>query len=274
MRISRFMPCAVVAAMLVAAAIPAPVHAQLGRLIKKKVTEKVTEKVGQNAGRGDSARTAPPDTSATGAAGKAARTAPPSPGPRFSEYMLEITPELLDRLEKGLAAEDVVRQEIERKIGKVLSHDEYRKCEAAVLRGPAGQKVYEQARDLATGDTTYEHIQKASQELARRMEQVVEPKCGLKPRKAEDIRTQHADSLEAAAPAASGLTRQQLTIVKERILPLCAATEAVAAASGEVRVPAATQDSGNPIHYVYTPNEVNALQPRCAKLTIALSNSL
>jgi hypothetical protein len=263
------MPCAVVAAMLVAAAIPAPAHAQLGGLIKKKVKEKVAQTITR-----DSARTAPPDTSAPDAAGKAARTGPPRPGPRFTEYVLEITPELLDRLEKGLAAEEVVRQEIERKIGKVLSRDEYKKCEAAVLRGPEGQKVYEQSRDLANGDTTYERIQKASQELARRMEQVVEPKCGLQPRKAEEIREQHADSVEAAAPAASGLTRLQLTIVKERILPLCAATQAVAAAASEVRVQAGAQGNANPIYYVYTPNEVNALQPRCAKLVSALRTAL
>lgn len=270
MRISRLMPCAVVAAMLAAAAVPAPAHAQLGGLIKKKVKDKVTQTIG----RGDSARTAPPDTSAPGAAAKAARTAPPGPGPRFTEYVLEITPQLLDQLEKGLAAEDVVRQAIERKIGKVLSRDEYKKCEAAVLSGPEGQKVYAQARDLATGDTTYERIQKASEALARRMEQVVEPKCGLEPRKAEDLRAQHADSLEAAAPAASGLTRLQLTILKERILPLCAATQAVAAATGEVRVPAGTQDSAKAIYYVYTPNEVNAVQPRCAKLASALRTAL
>ena len=269
MRISRLMQCAVVAAALVAAAIPAPAHAQLGGLIKKKVKEKVVQKVG----RGDSARTTPPDTSTPNAAGKGARTAPPSSGPRFNEHVLEITPELIDRLEKGLAAEEVVRQEIERKIGKVLDRDEYEKCQTAVLRGPEGQKVYERSRDLVNGDTTYAHLQKASQELARRMEQVVEPKCGLAPRKAEGIRTQHADSLEAAAPAASGLTRLQLTIMKERILPLCASTQAVAAAAGEVRVPAGVESS-HPIYYVYTPNELNALQPRCPKLASALRTSL
>ena len=270
MRTSRLMPCAVVAAMFVAAAIPAPAHAQLGGLIKKKVKEKVAQTVS----RGDSAKTARPDTSAPNATGKVARTTPPGSGPHFTEYVLEITPELLDRLEKGLAAEDVVRQAVERKIGKVLSRDEYEKCESAVLRGPEGQKVYAQSRDLVNGDTTYERIQKASQELARRMEQVVEPKCGLEPRKAEEIREQHADSVEAAAPAASGLTRLQLTIMKERILPLCAATQAVAAAAGEVRVPAGTQDSARAIYYVYAPNEVNAVQPRCAKLASALRAAL
>ena len=270
MRISRWMPCAGVVAMLVAAAIPAPAHAQLGGLIKKKVKAKVAQTIG----RGDSTGTVPPGTSAPDTAGKAARTAPPGSGPRFTEYVLEITPDLLDRLAKGLAAEDAVRQEIERMIGKVLSRDEYKKCEAAVLRGPDGQKVYAQSRDLVTGDTTYARIQQASQQLARRMEQVVEPKCGLEPRKAEDIRAQHADSLEAAAPAASGLTRLQLTIMKERILPLCAATQALAAAAGEVRVPAASPGSANPIYYVYTPGEVTAVQPRCATLASALRTSV
>ena len=270
MRISRLMPRAVVAAILVAAAVPAPVHAQLGGLIKKKVKQTIVQKVGGN----DSTATTGADTPAPGAAKKAARAAPPGPGPQFSEYLLELTPELLDRLEKGLAAEEVVRQNIERKIGKVLTHDEYEKCQAAVLRGPDGQKVYEQSRDLVNGDTTYARIRKASEDLAKRIEQVVEPKCGLEPRKAEQIRTQHADTLEAAAPGASGLTRMQLTIVKERILPLCAATQAAAAVAGEVRVPAMASASSNPIYFVYTPNEVSAVQPRCANLARALSASL
>ena len=270
MRRSRFMPWAVVVAMFAAAAAPTPTEAQLGGLVRKKVKEKIVQKV---AGP-DSAATATSDTSTARAARKGARAAPPAPGPRFTEYVLEITPAVLDQLEKGLAAEEVVRQEIERKIGKVLSHDEYKKCEAAVLRGPDGQKVYAQARDLATGDTTYEHIRKASEELARRMEQVVEPKCGLAPMKAEEIRSQNRDSLEAAAPAASGLTRLQLTLMKERILPLCAAAQAVSTAPGEVRVPATAQTSTDPIYFVYTPNEVSALQPRCAKLAGALRASM
>ena len=258
------------AVMLAVAINPAPARAQIGGLIKKKVKEKVV----QTAGRGDSARTSPTDTSTRKAADKAARTAKPSSGPRFNEYILEITPELLDQLEKGLAAEEVVRQRIERKIGKVLDRDEYKKCEMAVLRGPDGQKVYRQSMDLANGDTTYEHIRKASEELARRMEQVVEPKCGLEPRKAEEIRSQHADTLEAAAPAASGLSRVQLTFAKERILPLCAAIQAVTVAGGEARVPAEVQPGANPIYYVYTPNEVKAVEPRCAKLANALRSSL
>ena len=266
MKISRLMPCVVVAAMLASAAAPAPAHAQVGGLLKKKLKEKISQKVG-----GPDSAAAAAEPSAPGAATKPARAAPSRPGPQFTEYLLEITPDVLDRMEKGLAAEAAVRQEIDRKIGKVLSHDEYEKCQMAVLQTPEGRKVYEQF--LVKGDTSAAGLRKASEDLARRMEQVVEPKCGLEARKAEDIRTQNADRMEAAAPQASGLTRLQLTLLKERILPLCAAAQAVTAPTGEVRVSAAASGSTDPIYYVYTPTEVSAAQPRCAKLSSALRAS-
>lgn len=258
MRISRMISGAALAAMLIGAAAPASAAAQIGKLIKGKVKEKVVQTVIETG--------AGPDTIPEGA-----RVSPPGAGRLFNENTLEITSELLDRVEKGLAAEEAVRQEVERKIGKVLGREEYDQCEAAVLRGPEGMKVYEQARNLATGDTSYEHITKASEELARRMEAVIEPKCGLEPSKAEGIRSQHAERIAAAGPEASGLTPIQLSIMKERILPLCTAAPAVAAAAGEVRVPAGEEAATNPIYYVYTPGEVDALQPRCEALRSALA---
>lgn len=254
MRIAKLMTCAALAAMLAASAIPTPAAAQIGGMLRKKLRESAEKMV---AGTDSPAVAQDP-------------SAPARPGPGFNDHVLEITPELLDRLEKGLAAEKAARQQIELQIGKVLSRDEYEECEAAVLRSPEGLKVYEQSMDLVTGDTSYERMQQASQELARRMEQVIEPRCGLEPRKAEAIRSQNADRVAAAARDGSGLTQLQLSILKERILPLCAATQAEAVAGGDVRIPAGPQTDVDPVYYVYTPGEVEALQPRCARLAIAL----
>jgi hypothetical protein len=95
---------------------------------------------------------------------------------------------------------------------------------------------------------------------------LVEPKCGLDTQKADSVRTAHADRLAAAASAASGLTTLQLSLLKERIVPLCAAIETMAEVGGEARIP--TESAA--IYWVYTRGEVAALRPRCGKLAGAL----
>jgi hypothetical protein len=151
-------------------------------------------------------------------------------------------------------------------IGKVLAPEAYRECIQAVMRSPEAQKIYLEAGDLANGDTSYAHIQKASQEMARRVERIVEPRCGLDASKRRRLHDQHAPRLQAAAPEASGLKPLQLSLLKERIVPLCAAIEAVAMVAGEARLPTAS----DAIYWVYTRGEVEALQPRCARLAAAL----
>lgn len=111
-----------------------------------------------------------------------------------------------------------------------------------------------------------EQLQKASEELARRFDKIVRPKCGLDTRQADEVRTGFADRLDAAGPAASGLTKLQLTLMKERIIPFCTAAQAPAAAGDEVRI----ATSSDAIYWVYTPAELQALQPHCARLASAL----
>lgn len=253
MKISRMLSCTALAGMLMIAAAPAPAAGQIGGLIRKKVKEKVGQTVTGSV----------PDAAAAASADRGeARTAPPRPGPRFTENVLEMTPELLDRFEQGLAAELAVRDEIDRALGTLLSPTEYSRCEKAVLTSPEGQKVYLGAGDLIKEEATMEELQKASEELARRFDRIVRPKCGLSTRQADEVRTRHADRLDAAGPTASGLTKLQLTILKERIIPFCSAGQAPAAAAGEVRIPTESQA----ISWVYTPAEIEALQPRCARL--------
>lgn len=262
MRISRMVFGAAVAAML-AAAMPEPAGAQIPKLIKKKIKEKAATTVIKTVTGGDTAQlpAAATPVGAEGAPAAAGRS-----GPAFSENLLEMTPELLDRLEKGLAAEEAVRQEVERLVGKVLAREEYDRCTQAVIASPEGQKVYMGAADLLNNAASQEQMQKASEELARRFDRLTEPKCGLEPRKAEEIRRQHADRVAAAAPEAAGLTKLQLYLLKERLLPFCAAAEVLPAAGSELRV--ATESQA--IFWVYTPLEVEALRPRCGRLMTTL----
>jgi hypothetical protein len=250
MRISRMISCAALAALLMTSATPTPAAAQIGGFLKRKLKAKVVQTVVGNAAT---------------ATGNGARTTASAPAPGFTDNVLEITPELLDRLEKGLAAELSVQDEIDRLLGKLLPMDEYRQCSQAVMKSAEAQKIYMAASDLTSGDTTLGHLQKASEELARRFDQIVRPKCGLDSQDAQQVRDQHADRLHAAGPTASGLTMLQLSILKERIIPFCTAAQIPAAAAGEVRI-----TTSSAVSWVYTTAEMQALQPRCAKLASAL----
>lgn len=246
MNMSRFLAWTALVAGL-AGVVPASASAQVGGLIKKKVKEKVVQTVGGA------------DTASSASA------AVPGSGPVFNDYVLEITPDLLDRLEKALAAEAAAREENARRIGKVLPEEEYDRCEQDAIRSAEGQKMSEESVRLMEAAKTDEQVQQAMEEMGKRLEAFMEPRCGLEPNKAERLRSELAPRTTAAAEEASGLTDHQLSILKERILPLCTATEAAAGSEG-ARIP--TEDST--IFYVYSPGEVEALRPRCGTLVKVL----
>jgi len=232
-----------------AGVVPASASAQVGGLIKKKVKEKVVQTGGPE----------------TAAASPAAPEAVPGSGPVFNSYVLEITPELLDRLEKALAAEAATREENARRIGKVLPEEEYDRCEQDAIRSAEGQKMSEESVRLLEAAKTDEQVSQAMEEMGKRLEAFMEPRCGLEPSKAERLGSELAPRVDTAAEQASGLNDRQLSILKERILPLCTATQAAAGSEG-ARIP--TEDST--IFYVYSPGEVEALRPRCGTLVKAL----
>jgi hypothetical protein len=126
------------------------------------------------------------------------------------------------------------------------------------------------ASDLINGDASQEQLRKASEELGRRMLELAQPKCGLDPMKAQQVREQHRQRLQDAAPNATGLSVLQLSILKERILPFCAAANALLKAAGESRLATGAEA----IFWVYAESEVAALQPRCASLVPVLRTSL
>jgi len=232
-----------------ATALPAPAAAQLGGLIKK-VTTKVAQTV------------AGPDTTAAGIATAAA-------GPVYNEHVLEMTPAVLDRLEKAMAAETAVLDQGAQRIGKVLSPDEYNRCKQQVIMEPDGQKLSAELVRQLDGSKTQQQMEKAMQDAATRLEALLEPKCGLEPAKAERLQNTLAETAATAAENASGLNGIQLSILKERILPFCTPVAPVAASAGPVRI--ATEEAA--IFWVYSPAEVKALQPRCSRLIAALQAS-
>jgi hypothetical protein len=257
MRISRMISCAALT-LLVAAAVPAQGNAQVGRLLKRAAKEAVTQVVVDKAASVTGVQPEP---------GSAALGARATPGPRFDEYLLEMTPDVLDRFDKGLAAEAAVRQEVERLIGKVLPPYEYDKCRDDVITGPEGQRVYMEAAEVLQTLAAQHGIQKASEELDRRMDRIVVPKCGLGPVEAQAIREKHADRLNAAAPQAADMTALQLYNLRERIVPLCKAMSSIIMGDEHAKVPTGVAS----VWWVYSPLEVEAAQPRCEKLMAALS---
>lgn len=105
-------------AVLIAGALPAPAEAQLGKFIRKKLKEAVVQTVADTV----VGAVMPGGASSGPTAGgtRRARSAAPA-GPSFSEDQLEITPDLLDRLERGLTAETAERNAIAESRKKITS---------------------------------------------------------------------------------------------------------------------------------------------------------
>lgn len=227
-----------------------PAQAQIGGLLKK-----AKQKVEAAAG-------AQPDTGA-------ARSAPapaPASGPRFNERVLEMTPAVLDRLVSALEAEAASRQARERELAALPSDaewradkDKYDACLQGLMLTPEGQQLVIAHAQRMTQVRNEQDGAKAQAELDR----AVEPKCGRNPgqESPSSRRAALARSAGKTAPA-GGFTAVQLAMLKERVVPFCSATQHGPGAAGGASVPG----SGRGVFYVYAAAEVEALQPRCAKL--------
>ncbi len=258
-----------------ALALPAPASPQLGKWVKKAIKQKIADKVEQTVLGSDSTSATSPTAGsparAPGGTGapRARKGAPASTGPQFTEYTLEITPEVLDKVEKGLAAEAADRKAAAPELAKILSREDYQKCAQQVSQTPEGKKAYDA---FATGTKGNEHEAMAAyRAYAKRVEELVRPRCGPSGSEAEDLRRDLRNRPEKTGLAASGLTEYQYNILKERIVPFCSLPEAPApAATGETRLPASQGNSGS-MAFVYAPGEIQTLRPRCAKLMAGLA---
>ncbi len=256
-------------ALVLALALPAPASPQIGKWVKKAIKQKIADKVEQTVVGTDSTTTTT-STAPTGSRVGALPARKAAPGPVFNEYTLEMTPEVLAKLEKGLAAEAADRKAAAQELAKILSHDDFEKCQIQMSRTPEGQKAYREFTAQLQGNDQQAMAQ-ASQTYAKRLDDLSRPKCGPGGTEAEDLRRDLHNRPEKTGLAASGLTEYQYSILKERIVPFCSLPQPPApAVSGETRVPVEGGYSAN-IAFVYTAGEVAALQGRCAALMAELN---
>ncbi len=216
---------------LVCLALPAHADAQIGGFLKKKIKQAV---------KGDS-------TEQTAQKGGPAKAAPG--GPAFDEYVLQLSSRNLDRLEQALAGEKAFRDSVLAVRAKLMTPQQYGQCRYKAMGSPEAQALTANPPKDAAG------FQKYNSDF----EAFIQKRCGANPNtfKEEDL----SPGAEIGARA-SGLTRQQYAIMKERIAPFCKA-------GGAARVPGAMPG----MDYVYAPEEIAALQPRCTKLMGLLGKS-
>jgi hypothetical protein len=218
---------------LVCLVLPAHADAQIGGFLKKKIKQAV---------KGDSAEAA----AQKGGPG-AAKAAPA--GPTFDEYVLQLSSQNLDRLERAAAGEKAFRDSVLAVRAKLMTPQQYGQCRYKAMGSPEAQALAANPpKDAA-----------AFQKYNSAFEALIQKRCGANPNtfKEEDL-----SPGEAIGARAAGLTTQQFSIMKERVVPFCRA-------GGAAKVAGATPG----MFYVYAADEMAALQPRCAKLMALLGKS-
>ncbi len=217
-RLSRLALLAVICCL-----VPTTGSAQVGGFLKNKLKQKV---------KGDSA-TQQPSKSA--------------PGPSFDEYVLQLTPPNLDRLERAVAAEKAFRDSARAAHAHDRTEKEWDRCRMDVMRSPEARALSQNAPTDPAG------FQKQQQQF----EALNQKKCGGKP-EAYDPK-QELKTAAVAGAKSVGLTPVQYSVMKERIGPFCAAPAA--------RIPGENKE----MFYVYAADEMSALQARCPKLAALLA---
>jgi hypothetical protein len=187
-----------------------------------------------------------PDKSNEATAGQSGNSA----APQFNDRVLELNEGNLAKLEKALQCEKDFRASVEAKYAKLPNEEDYGKCTMGVMMSPEVQAIMKGPTDTA----------QQAQAMGLKLQELTEKKCGQNPsnftsKKNEELRT----SKEQGAKC-GGLTLTQYNIALERITPFCNS-------GGQEKVKA----YGN-IYYVYSPAEVGAIQPKCAKLPGLISD--
>ena len=177
-------------------------------------------------------------------AAAAEKSAPAAP--TFDEYVLQITSGSLDRLERGITAEKAFRDSVNA-VYATRTPKIYEKCQQDAMRSPEGQK-----RSANPPSDQAGMIKQMAETQAW-----LEKRCGPGPNTFD----KDADLAPAGkvAATASGMKPAQFSIMKERIVPFCRG-------GGAAKVPGAMKG----MYYVYTADEMAALQPRCTKLLALL----
>jgi hypothetical protein len=162
---------------------------------------------------------------------------------RFNDRVLELNEDVLAKLEKVLLCEKDFRAEVDAKYAKIPTKEQYEKCSFDTMMSKEAQAIA-----LKPGEDM-----QAMQQQMTSIAALLEKKCGKSPNtfnKSNDLKP-----AAEKCSAAGGLTLSQFSIAKERITPFCSS-------GGQNKV----AGTGN-LFYVYTPAEVNAMKPKCERLT-------
>lgn len=232
---------------LAAAALPAHGHAQLSKL--KNAAKQAVAGTAGNA-----------TTSADGANAGTATTA----GPRFNDFILEMTPEVVTRIEAALAAESADRTEVAAILARQPDPQQREICAQRAATLPEMQKALDTYLvDLEKANGDNDAIMKAAQKMDAAMRAVIDRECGVQLTPEQERELQARPHLAGAK--AGGFTDRQFAFLKERIPPFCAAGAKLETDDNGASVPV---DYKN--RYVYSTTEVAALGPKCGTLMPAI----
>ncbi len=202
-------------------------------------------------------------------AGSQAKSAAAVPTPAFSETVLEITPEALDRLAKALAAEEAARKALAGPAAAARlkpqqtppkSKKEYQECRQGVMIGPDYARLMQEYDTAVAGQPKDSAaVRSAGSEMMAKLAELIEATCGPDPGRPADQRKVAADVRKAEKTAAesNGFSVRQYAVLKERVTPLCLSDPVPPDPRG-LKLKAEGR-----AFLVYTAAEVAALRPRC-----------
>lgn len=235
---------------------PSAAEAQFGDMLKKAAKKKAAEAVEKKAGSGEEA----PAESAKPAAGTERAAAAKGP---YSNWVLELTPAILDRAAVAIKVENQVRDSL---AAVIRTKPELERKHAFCVQ-EISQDAKMQAFMDKIGDDKATQAEK--QKVMTDMNDYMIAKCG---QQHENDATRAEEAIQRlpaqrAAAAGSFSSTGQYGVVKERIMPFCGGQ--VEGMGEGARVPG----DGTGIYYVYSPGEIAALKPRCGEFAGLLKDA-
>ncbi len=186
------------------------------------------------------------------------------PAPAFSESVLEITPAVLERLARAMAAESGARKDAAAAAAEPTpagqkTPKEFDACQQAMMRGPEYAQLMQEYGAVAQGRQKDAKAREAAGDLMTRLAALTEKTCGPDPARtaAKQNVANRLREAEARSAAAHGFTVRQFAILKERLSPVCLSDPVPPGPDG-LKVKGYGTAS-----FVYTAAEVAALRPRC-----------
>ncbi len=233
--------------MLITLATDLTAQGLLGRA-RRAVTETVAGAVADGVmggGSGGSSESRAPETAGTAEV----------PAARQSTYLLTMDAGVLDRLEQAMRAEITFFDEW------LALEDRFMTCQGTLYTDPDSMDELQDLSDeftraMETAGSDGDRTMRASEAYRAGIDAVVERRCGISQTAFAERQATASDDALAAALQAGGFTDQQYSVLKERLVPFCAAggnSDRIAGPEGKH-------------FYVYQAIEVEALSSRCSTL--------